>query len=74
MLYADKLTDRLKKDLRMYKSKEIESTFTELSHNNKSNKVTGCIYKHPKVPVTDFTEDYLVPPLEKLAKPKKKQF
>ena len=74
MLYADKLTHRLKKDLRMYRSKEIESTFTELCHSNNSNKVTGCIYKHPKVPVTDFTEDYLVPPLEKLAKQKKKQF
>ena len=30
--------------------------------------VIGCIYKHPKVPVTEFSEDYLVPLLDKLTK------
>ena len=55
----------------MYKSKEIESTFIELFNNNNSNMVIGCIYKHPKVSVSEFTEDYLVPLLEKLAKEKK---
>ena len=72
MLYVDKqLTYRLRKDLMMYKSKEIESTFIELFSNNNSNTVIGCIYKNPKVPVTKFMEDYLVPLLEKLAKEKK---
>ena len=56
----------------MYKSKEIESTFIELFNNNNLNTVIGCIYKRPKVPVTEFTEDFLVPLLEKLAKQKKK--
>ena len=75
MLYVDKqLTYRLRKDLMMYKSKEIESTFIELFSNNNSNTVIGCIYKNPKVPVTKFMEDYLVPLLEKLDKRKKKQF
>ena len=55
----------------MYKSKEIESTFIELVNNNNSNTVLGCIYKHPKVSVIEFMEDYLVPLLEKLAKEKK---
>ena len=54
----------------MYKSKEIESTFIELVNNNNWNTVLGCIYKHPKVSVTEFMEDYLVPLLEKLAKEK----
>ena len=72
MLYVDKqLTYRLRKDLMMYKSKEIESTFIELFNNNNSNTVLGCIYKHPKVSVIEFMEDYLVPLLEKLAKEKK---
>ena len=72
MLYVDKqLTYRLRKDIMMYKSQEIESTFTEFFNNNNSNTVTGCIYKPPKVPVTEFMEDYLVPLLEKLAKEKK---
>ena len=71
MLYVDKqLTCRLRKDLMMYKSKEIESTFIELVNNNNSNRVLGCSYKHPKVSVTEFMEDYLVPLLEKLAKEK----
>ena len=71
MLYVDKqLTYRLRKDLMMYNSKEIESTFIELFSNNNSNTVSGCIYKHSKVSVTKFMEDYLVPILEKLTKEK----
>ena len=71
-LYVNRqLTCRLRKDLTMYKSKKIESSFIELFNNNNSNTVIGCIYKHPKVPVTEFTEAFLVPLLEKLAKEKK---
>ena len=72
MLYVDKqLTYKLRKYLMMYKSKKIESTFIEFFNNNNLITVIGCIYKHPKVPVTKFMEDYLVPLLEKLAKEKK---
>ena len=72
MLYVDKqLTCRLRKDLIMYNSKEIESIFIELFNNINSNTVVGCICKHPKVPVTEFKEDCLVPLLEKLVKEKK---
>ena len=49
----------------------MESIFIELFNNNNSNTVRGCIYKHSKVLVTEFMEDYLVPLLEKLAKEKK---
>ena len=71
MLYVDKqLTYRLRKDLKIYKSREIESTFIGLVNNNNSNTVLGCIYKRPKVSVTEFMEDYLNPLLEKLAKEK----
>ena len=45
----------------MYKSKEIESTFTGLFNHKNSNMAIGCIYRHPKIPVTEFAEDYLVP-------------
>ena len=72
MLHVDKqLRYRLRKDLMIYKSKEIESMLIEFFNNNNSNTVIGCIYKHPKVPVTKFMEDYLVLLLEKLAKEKK---
>ena len=71
MLYFNKqLNYRLRKDLVMYKSKEIESIFIELFSKINSNTVICCIYKHPEVSVTELTEDYLVPLLEKLAKEK----
>ena len=75
MLYVDKqLTYRLRKDLMMYTYKEIESIFIELFNNKNSNTIIGCVSKHPKVPLLEFMEDYLVPLLEKLAKEKKETF
>ena len=56
----------------MYKSKEIESTFIDLFNNNNSNMVISCIYKHPKVSVPEFTEDYLVPSLRKVSQREKR--
>ena len=67
MLYADKqLTYRLRKDLIMYKSKEHI-----LFNNSNLNAAVDFIYKHCKVPVTEFTEDYLIPVFKKLAKENK---
>ena len=70
MYYVDKqLTYRLRKDLIINKSQEIESVFIELFNNNNFSRVIGCIYK--QVPVTNFTEDYLLPLFKTLAKEKK---
>ena len=40
----------------LYCPKLLESTFVELSFNNRSNIVVACIYKHSKfsVPAADF--------------------
>ena len=35
------------------------------------NKIVGCIYKHPNVPITEFTNDYMGLLLEKLSCEKK---
>ena len=35
-------------DLNIYKSFELESTFTEICTTKKTNIIIGCIYKHPK--------------------------
>ena len=35
------------------------------------NRIVGCIYKHPNVPITEFTNDYMGPLLEKLSCEKK---
>ena len=55
-----------------YKEREIECTFIEIIEpDNKNNKIIGCIYKHPNVPVTEFTNDYMSPILEKFSHKKK---
>ena len=59
-------------DLKLYKEREIESSFPEIIEpNSKKNKIIGCIYKHPIVPFTKFTNDYMSPLLEKLSFEKK---
>ena len=73
LIYIDnKLRYKTQNDLKLYKEREIESTFLKtIEPNNKKNKITGCIYKHPIVPVTEFTNDYVAPLLEKLSREKK---
>ena len=58
--------------LKLYKSKEIESTLLEIIKNNQKNVVVGCIYKHPCVANQEFTNDFICPLLEKLLTEKKK--
>ena len=67
-----KLRYKTRNDLKLYKEREIESTFFEIiESNSKKKKVIGCIYKYPNVPATEFTNDYMGPPLEKLLREKK---
>ena len=62
LLYIDKsLKYKLKKDLNLNKPKKIESTFIEIIETKKKNTVIGCIYKHRKVPIKEFLNDYLQP-------------
>ena len=56
------------------KPKETESTFIEITETKKKNFVIGCIYKHPKVPVKEFLNDYLQPLLIKLSFEKKRSY
>ena len=73
MIYIDNnLRYKTRNDLKLYEEKEIESTFLEIIEpNNKKNKFIGCIYKHLIVPVTEFTNDYIGPLLEKFSREKK---
>ena len=59
---------KIRKDLNLYREKEIESTFVEVIEPNKRNKskIIGCVYKHPNVAVAEFTSDFINPLLEKL--------
>ena len=63
---------KTRNNLKLYKEKEIESAFLEIIEpNNKKDKITGCIYKHPIVPVTEFTNNSMGPLLKKLFRDKK---
>ena len=44
---------------KLYKSKEIESSFIEILESKKKNTIVGCIYKHPNIHVGEFTNDFL---------------
>ena len=75
ILYIDKsLKYKVRKDLNLNKPKEIESTFIEIIETKKKNTVIGCIYKHPKVPVKEFLNDYLQPLFIKLSFEKKRSY
>ena len=48
----------------LYKPRELESVFLEISFSSKSNFIVGCIYKHPGMCVNTFTNDFLSPLLQ----------
>ena len=48
----------------LYKPKELESVFVEVSFSNKPNCIVGCIYKHPGMSVNSFTAEFLSPFLQ----------
>ena len=42
----------------MYNPKLLESTFVEILLPHQKNLIVCCIYKHPKLPINVFTNDY----------------
>ena len=48
-----------RKDLKVYKPKELEFIFTEIINKKDKNCIIGCIYKHPKMSVQEFDETYM---------------
>ena len=59
-------------NLKMYKSKELESTFVEIVYAKKKNGIVGCVYKHPKMCIDNFNDNFLYPLLDKVNKENKK--
>ena len=49
----------------------LESTFIELILPFKQNLVLGCVYKHPRMKINEFNEDFLDPVLEIIDKERK---
>ena len=64
---------KLRKDLQIYKSKELESMFVEVLKPgmSKNNMIIGCIYCHPSMELSEFDNNFLSVLLEKIFKEKK---
>ena len=72
LIYLDQnVKYKIREDLKLYKSKKIESIFIEIIENNQKNVIVGCIYKHPCAAIQEFTNDFICPLLKKLLKEKK---
>ena len=58
MIYvASDLNFKSRKDLEIYVSKLLESTFIEIINHKESNDIIGVIYRHPCMDTTQFTDD-----------------
>ena len=61
----------LRDDLKIYKSKEVESTFIEIINPKEKNIIVGCIYRHHCMDTTEFNSFYLKNLSQKLSREKK---
>ena len=72
LLYINsKLNYKLREDLNIYKSKELETVFVEIINPSETNLIVGCLYRHPSMCIRDFNKNYLESLLEKLNLEKK---
>ena len=60
--------------MKTYNKLELESTFIEIINPRKSNIIVGVIYKHSKMDVTDFNNNFLNNLLKKINREQKKVF
>ena len=70
MYFSDKLIYKPRKDLELYQSKQVESTFAEVIMPKGKNLIVGCIYKHHNIDQEQFSK-MIYPLLEKLNKERK---
>ena len=49
----------------------IVSTLVEILNRNQKNMLIGCVYKHLKHEVSDFTKNHIIPLLKQLSNEKK---
>ena len=60
------LNYKLRKDLEIYKSKQLEATFIEVNLKNEKI-VIGCKYRHPSMELSEFNNNYLTNLLDTLS-------
>ena len=66
MYISDKISYKLRNDLNIYCSKQLESVFIEVLIPNKQNQLIGTVYKHPSMNVSKFNREYLTDILTKI--------
>ena len=72
-MYVKKdLIYKLRNDLKIFKSKELESIFIEIINSKHKNVIAGCIYCHPCIKLKEFNDDFMTYLSEKLLKEKSK--
>ena len=69
---ANRLLYKICNDLKIYKKFELECIFIEIINPRKSNIIVGVVYKHPKMDVTDFSNNFLNNLLRKINQEQKK--
>ena len=55
----DNIIYKLRKDIKIYKSKYLELTFLEVINPSGKNIIVGCINKHAYMGLSKFNNDYL---------------
>ena len=70
---SKKLNFKPRKDLEIYESKELESSFIEIINKKSSNDIVGVIYRHPKMDTNIFIDKKLNHITSILAKEKNKR-
>ena len=74
LLYIkQRINYKLGKDLQIYKSKELESTFGEVLEPGmpRNNRIIVCIYRHPSMELSEFNIHFLSALFEKNIERKK---
>ena len=68
----DNIIYKLRKDLKICKSKYLESRFLEVINQSSKNVIVGCICRHPCMNLSEFNNNYLNYLREKLLREKNK--
>ena len=66
MYISDKISDKLRNDLKIYCSKQLKSVSIEVLIPNKQNQLIGTVYKHPSMNFSKFNHEYLTDVLTKI--------
>ena len=70
--YKNDIIYKMRNDLKILKSKMLESIFIEIINRNKKNLIVGYLYQHPCMEVYKFNNDFVSNLSEKLLQKKKK--